>query len=297
MSSLDLGESPFPGSPVIPAMHDGDRVIAFRCYKGISCFNACCQSIDITLTPYDILRLSRHLGLSTTDFLRDHTVPFEMEKDGIAGVKFRPRENSSACQFVTDEGCQIYENRPTACRYYPVALLALRRQDEYQDRQAYALVKEPHCRGHEEPRELTIDAYRAEQDVVFYDDLNREWNQMILKKKSLGPTVGAPSLKSRQLFFMVSYDLDTFRRFVLSDNFQGNYVLEETLIQTLATDDIALMRFGFRLLRQVLFGEQTLPEQPGAWEKRTLQRQPLWEAQREAEIARLRESRESQGSR
>ena len=65
-----------------------------------------------------------------------------MEQDGIAGVKFKPVENGTACQFMRPEGCGVYDDRPTACRYYPVALLSMRRQDEYTDRDAYALVKE-----------------------------------------------------------------------------------------------------------------------------------------------------------
>jgi uncharacterized protein len=61
------------------------------------------------------------------------------------------------------EGCGVYEDRPTACRYYPVALLSMRNQEEFVDRTSYALVQESHCLGHQEPRKLTIDEYRQEQ--------------------------------------------------------------------------------------------------------------------------------------
>ena len=83
MSQPDI---PFPDSPVIPNMVEGTHVIEFSCHKGISCWNACCSNIDISLTPYDVLRMKRHLGITSTEFLRDYTVPYEMEKDGIAGV-------------------------------------------------------------------------------------------------------------------------------------------------------------------------------------------------------------------
>jgi hypothetical protein len=49
---------------------------------------------------------------------------------------------------------------------------------------------------------------------VEYDDLARGWRQLVLKKKSSGPTIGKPSLRSRQLFFMACYDIDRFREFV-----------------------------------------------------------------------------------
>ena len=96
-------------------------------------------------------------------------MPYELEKDGLAGVKFKSVEGGTACRFMTDEGCSVYEDRPTACRYYPVALLSMRKQDEYVDRDAYAIVKEEHCLGHQEPRSLSIDAYRADQGLVDYD--------------------------------------------------------------------------------------------------------------------------------
>jgi len=255
MSQPDV---PFPQSPVVPTMVDGDHTIQFSCHKGISCWNACCSNIDISLTPYDIVRLKKHLGISSTEFLRDYTVPYEMEKDGMAGVKLRPIENGTACRFMQPEGCGVYENRPTACRYYPVALLSMRRQDEYVDRQSYAIVKEDHCKGHEVARSISIDDYRREQGLPEYDELARGWRQLVLKKKSSGPTIGTPSLKSRQLFFMACYDVDTFRSFVESEAFSKLFAMTEDERTLVLADDAELMQFSFRFLRQVLFGEQSI---------------------------------------
>jgi Fe-S-cluster containining protein len=259
MMSSDPPQTPFPTSPVLPQLLDGKTTIRFRCHRNVACWNACCSNIDISLTPYDILRLARRLELSTTEFLERYTVPYEMEKDGIAGVKLRPVEGGTACRFMEPEGCRVYADRPTACRYYPVALLSMRKQDEPGDRDAYALVREPHCLGHREPRELTIDAYREEQGLPEYDELGRGWRQLILKKKSSGPTVGKPSKRSLQLFFMACYDLDRFRAFVASDGFAELFDLPADEMQMILTDDIALMLFAFRFLRQTLFGETTIP--------------------------------------
>ena len=272
-------EIPIPGSPVVPTMYDGSKEIQFSCHKGIGCWNACCSNIDITLTPYDIIRLKKRLGTTSTQFLRDYTVPYEFEKDGIAGVKFRPVENGTACRFMTPEGCSVYEDRPTACRYYPVALLAMRKQDEYTDTQSYAIVKEDHCKGHEVARTLTIDQYRQEQGVAEYDELARGWRQLILQKKSAGPAIGAPSLKSRQLFFMACYDVDTFRDFVSSEAFNKLFKLDDEMRKMLMEDDVELMQFAFRFLKQVLFGEKSLELD----EEAAAERLKKWQA-RQAEI-------------
>jgi len=250
---------PFPQSPVVPNMVDAGHVIQFSCHKGIGCWNACCSNIDISLTPYDILRLKKRLQLSSAEFLTKYTFPYEFEKDDIAGVKFRPVQGGSACQFMTPEGCSVYDDRPTACRYYPVALVSMRKEGEAFDTASYALVKEDHCKGHEVKRSLTIDEYRTEQGVVEYDELARGWRQLILKKKSSGPSIGKPSLKSRQLFFMACYDQDQFRAFVASASFGDLFALSLEERQTLVGDDLGLMEFGFRFLRQVMFGEESIP--------------------------------------
>lgn len=260
--------NPFPGNPVVPEAFDGDREIRFRCRKGIECWNACCSDIDITLTPYDVLRLKKRLGLDSATFLREHTFPYEMEKDGIAGVKLKPVEAGTACRFMRPEGCSVYDDRPTACRYYPVALLAMRRQGESVDRDSFALVKEPHCAGHREARTITVTDYRREQGAVEYDAAARGWRQLVLKKLSSGPTVGKPSARSRELFFMACYDLDRFRAFVASDAFAALYDVAEERAAGAFDADEPLLAFAFRFLRHALFGEETMRPRPDAVERR-----------------------------
>jgi uncharacterized protein len=260
------------GSPVIPVQYDASHVIRFRCHKGVSCFNACCQSIDISLTPYDILRLKNRLGLDSMQFLAQYTVPYQIDKDGLPGVKLRQREDSTACQFVTDEGCSVYEDRPAACRYYPVGLLALRKAGQSVDEDHYVLVQEEHCKGWEEDRELTIGEYRKEQGLEEYDEHSRGWRQLLLKKMSAGPAVGKPSKRSLQLFFLVCYNLDTFRELTLSEAFRASYDLSADEWARLEQDELELLKFGYRLLRQVLFGEQSIPVRQEAVEQRYAER-------------------------
>ncbi len=276
-------------SDMVPKILDDDTKIQFRCHKGISCFNACCKNADITLTPYDVLRLKKRLGMTSGEFLKQHTVPFEMDGDKVPGIKMRT-DDAGACLFVTEEGCSVYEDRPAACRYYPVGHLAMKPKDEKTERTSYFLVEEEHCKGHQEAREISIGDYREEQEVEPYDDMNHEWYQIMLKKKSAGPTVGKPPEMSLQLFFMCSYDLDRFRRFVLSDSFKNTYLLEDETYAELERDDEALLKFGYRLLKHVLFGELNIPERKGIWEKRFEERKEVFELRRQAEIARKQQA-------
>lgn len=290
MTSPDALDAPFPESPVLPQTFGEEKVIRFRCHRGVACWNACCSNIDISLTPYDILRLKRRLGLTSTEFLERCTVPYEMERDGIAGVKLKPVTGGTACRFMNPEGCSVYTDRPTACRYYPVALLSLRRQDDATDRDSYALVREPHCLGHEEPHAISIGDYRREQALPEYDELARGWRQLILKKKSSGPTIGKPSKRSLQLFFMACYDIDRFRAFVASAAFNEIYDLSASEHETLRNDDVALLQFAFRFLRQVLFGEASIAVRKGAAGlRRERHNEKLLRLEREAAERRTRD--------
>ncbi len=279
MVDINIGSSPFASSPVTPEQFTEDHVIQFRCHKDVECFNACCKSIDIALTPYDILRLKNHLGISSSEFLLKYTEPFEFAKDGMPGVKMLPLEGTTQCQFMTEEGCSVYGDRPTACRYYPVGLLSLRRADEYTDSASYVMVREKHCLGHEESREITIKDYRKEQGVEEYDEYSRGWRQMVLKMKSAGPSIGTPSKLSRQLFFMASYDLDRFREFTKSAGFLEAYDLSEDELQALYKDDLALLTFSYQFLLQVLFGEQSIPMKDEAYENRLKRKQQMRESE------------------
>ncbi len=259
---------PSPVTPVQPVQLTQDDSFQFRCHQGIACFNKCCQNIDIMLAPYDVLRLKRRLRLSARDFLDNFTRDFQMDGHGMPGLKLATKEESPACVFLTPEGCGVYADRPSACRYYALGLLSMRKKDSPTDEDSYFVVKEDHCLGHQEPKTQTVRDYRREQGLEDYDAINREWRQIVLKKRSSGPAVGRPSERSMELFFLASYDLDGFRDFISSPGFTELFELDAAEKQALLEHDEALLRFAFRFLKQALFGEMTLALRAGAAEKR-----------------------------
>jgi uncharacterized protein len=74
----------------------------------------CCHNKAIRVGPYEILRLARHLGMTTTEFIAQHTE--------AGGTVLRMRdENNRACIFLNEQGCGVHPDRPLACRLYPLA--------------------------------------------------------------------------------------------------------------------------------------------------------------------------------
>jgi hypothetical protein len=170
----------------------------------------------------------------------------------------------------------------------------MRAIDKNIDERSFLLIKEDHCKGHDEDQVQTLQEYRENQEVVDYDDYNREWYVIVLKKRSTGPTIGKPSEMSLQLFFMASYDIDRFRRFVMSDSFRKSYNLTDDFFRIVEKDDTALMQFGFKLMRQVLYGELTIPEVEGAWDKRLREREEILKMRKEIEIMEHHKNKEAE---
>ena len=259
-------------SPIEPVELGLDAEFQFRCHKDIACFNACCRNIDITLTPYDILRLKRRLELSSGEFVARYTAPFAMDPHSMPGLKLATKPNTTACIFLENDGCGVYDDRPIACRYYALGAMGVRKKDSPEVEDIYFVVREEHCLGHNEPQRQTVAQYREEQGCEEYDEANREWRDVILKKRSAGPAIGAPSDRSLQLFDMCSYDMDSFREFIQSEGFGEVFDVGGQEMQTLIEDEDELLKFAFRFMKQVLYGERTIAVRDEATEARLQRR-------------------------
>jgi len=231
--------------------------------------------------------------MSSKDFVARYTLPFELDAHGMPGLKMATRPGTAECAFLGDEGCTVYEDRPAACRYYALGNMAVRKTDSAAVEDVYFVVKEAHCLGHEEEQTQTVAEYRRDQDIEIYDAMNREWRDIVLKKRSSGPTVGKPSERSLQLFDMCSYDMDSFREFIASEGFGEIFDLDAEERTRVEGDEDELLKFSLRFLKQILFGEVTIPLKSDAREKRISQRRAVWEQRREEEVRRRRETEEN----
>ncbi|HIJ91606.1 MAG: YkgJ family cysteine cluster protein [Desulfobulbaceae bacterium] len=245
-------------SNILPAKLTADSTLKFRCHPGVSCFTNCCGNINIILTPYDILRIRRPLNLPADEFLLRFTTPVFLEKTDLPGVKIHLDENGR-CPFVTEEGCTIYPYRPTTCRYYPVGMSYFHAagNEGSAAEEFYFLVKEPYCKGHEEPKEQTIREWRVDQGIDESDEMNREWMEIVMRRKSFGLQATLSEL-AQKMFFMASTDLDKFRDFVFNSSFLETYDVDEETLTKIKTDDIALMKFSCKYLASSIFGTKDL---------------------------------------
>lgn len=232
----------------------------FRCHKGIACFTKCCSNIAIMLTPYDILRLKRKLGMLSGDFLQRYTYTRIDEKTSHPFVFLTMHEDADKkCPFVSAEGCTVYSDRPANCRYYPVGQASLKKRDETANQVAteefYFFVREEHCLGFKEKDEWTIRSWRDDQGVDVYDDMNRGWKEILFRRNLTGNELDE---KKQKAFYMACYDLDRFRRFIFESKFLDAFAVEPERVEKIKHDEAELMQFGFDYTKYVLMMEETL---------------------------------------
>ncbi|MFP3980297.1 MAG: YkgJ family cysteine cluster protein [Desulfobacterales bacterium] len=252
----------------------------FRCYPGISCFTRCCRGINIMLTPYDIVRLKNRLQMTSEEFLAMYTTPQLLEKTDLPVVTLRMLDDQPGepvCPFVReDEGCIIYADRPTTCRYYPLGVASLSHKPEVAEG-FYFFINEPHCKGFEEDAEWSVEEWRRDQGVDVYDSINAPWTELIVRKRSIPANIRLTE-KTKNMFFTASYDIDRFRRFVFESSFLNLYQVDNETAAEIRNDELALLNFSFRWLKWLLFQEGDFQLNPEEAESRRRRKEAAGES-------------------
>jgi Fe-S-cluster containining protein len=237
-----------------PVQLEAKSKLKFKCHKGLNCFTKCCRGISIILTPYDIIRLKNRLQLPSDQFLAIYTKPELLEKTDLPVITLKLLDDEQeSCPFVKDTGCIIYEDRPTACRYYPVGVATLSNKEEHEDG-FYFLINESHCEGFNEDNIQTITEWRKDQGVDIHDEINEGWAELLVKKRSFPKNIKLTD-QSKKMFFMISYNIDEFKKFVFDSSFLKKYVIDDAVIEDIKKDEKALLRFGIRWLTHILFNK------------------------------------------
>jgi uncharacterized protein len=221
----------------------------FHCHAGLSCFNQCCQNPTVILKPYDILRLRRRLGMTSTDFLERYTTRVVEDASFLPLVLLDiDRAAGGGCPFLGAAGCSVYEDRPGACRLFPVIQGSRLGKDGIED--SYFRKRLDFCQGFGAGQEWTLGRWKADQCLEACEAQNREWLEIILKRGALAPP--ADEARGPALFFMAAYDLDRFRRFVFGTPLLQTFAIPPNVAAVLEESDVELLRFGYKYLKMVL---------------------------------------------
>ena len=238
-----------------------DDTFCFDCHPGISCFNHCCADVNIFLSPYDVLRMKRRLGMTSSQFLDTYTI-LPVHKDmKTPAVVLKMDAGTKRCPFLTDEGCGIYSDRPWPCRMYPLGLASQKdTPDGWRGARFYFLLKEEGCKGGDGPRQWTVRRWLDDQRVGEYDEWGEAFKELTLHR--FFEDGGVLSPEKLHMLYTACYDLDRFREFVFGSTLLERFEVDEEFVEEMGYDDEALLRFAFLWLRFSLFGEHTMKPRP-----------------------------------
>ncbi len=241
-----------------PKLSLGDK-FKFSCHSGLNCFNECCKDVNIFLTPYDILRMKKRLGIKSDEFLKKYANTISLDDKGLHTVALKMNEDEDKkCPFVSDEGCTIYEDRPWSCRMYPLGMASPNKNYTEKDEFYFLVSKEdfPFCSGLDESKEWTVKEWRENEGVDIYDVKAEPYKGVVMHDFFQKNNV--LNGDKAKVFYTACYNLDSFRDFLFNSSFFDKFDVKDEIIEKIKTDDEALLDFSYAWLRFSLFGEPTL---------------------------------------
>ncbi len=232
-----------------PGSLSAESSFSFSCHKNLPCFTQCCRDINIFLTPYDILRIKKRLGISSEEFLSQYALSLIAEGSGFPLVILKMCENQDKrCPFVGPAGCSIYEDRPWSCRMYPV--------DRGEREGEFRFITDPStCLGMKEKRQWTVREYLSDQGLDPYNETERPFRKITSYPCFSQEKIQNPEIQ--EMCRMALYDLNRFRRFVLETRFLKVFYVDKEVIERLKEDDMELMKLAYRWLEFGLISGET----------------------------------------
>lgn len=217
----------------------------FHCHAGLACFNRCCHTPTILLSPYDLLRLRQALGLTSGEILSRYTIRGTEDASNLPLVFIDAFSSAGGgCPFLGPEGCAVYAHRPAACRLFPITMGSQLTEAGVIDHYFYRRLD--YCRGGDADLEWTVAAWQADQGFSEYDQGRREWLEILLRTGLKGPVEAG----IQDLAATIAYDLDQFRQMI--PNLPIAPDLADQPRADLLTDDLALLKFSYRYLQAIL---------------------------------------------
>ncbi|MCA1989738.1 MAG: YkgJ family cysteine cluster protein [Desulfarculus sp.] len=227
----------------------------FACHRGLECYTSCCRDVTIFLTPYDVIRMKKGLGLTSGEFLEKYTDLVIMPDKHLPLVQLRMNaEDNLKCHFVRTHGCLVYPHRPWACRMFPL--------DE-RFAGGYRIIPSPErCHGLVKGDQWKVREWLMDQGATQSKEMDGSYDSLAAHEflRQLDIT----NEQIQQMLLMALWDMDRFRDFVFKTSFLDRFELEPELIEAIKTDDAILLELGYAWVRFGLFGQKSLKLKEGA---------------------------------
>jgi hypothetical protein len=246
--------TPIPGNP-IQASGEGkpklqlEDEFTFACHRGLECYTSCCRDVNIFLTPNDVIRLKKAMGLTSTEFMKQYADIVMVKDRHLPLVQLRMDEdNERKCFFVRPHGCMYYADRPWACRMFPL--------DERPEG-GYTVVADPaKCHGLVRGDQWRVREWLKDQGATQSKEADGSYDGLAAHHLLRGVDINNEQILN--MIVTALWDVDGFRRLVLNSSFLDKFELEPERIDAIKTDDQAMLDLGYDWVRFGMLGQKSL---------------------------------------
>lgn len=235
----------------LPELGEDDTFV-FGCNEQVPCFNRCCAELTLPLTPYDVRRLTEMLEISSEAFINTYTEKRTFPDTGFPLLMLKMNDGPGEyCPFVSMFGCAVYENRPGACRFFPLGrVTSIGEGGAVKER--FVVVHDDHCCGFDEGETWTPRQWIENQGLLPYNASNDKYMKLIAMVKASGKPLDARMVP---MVVLCLYQLDKFREFLTAKNVFARLDLDEARCNAIMTDADAALDFAYDWMELVLFGQ------------------------------------------
>ena len=237
----------------------------FACHCGVPCFNACCSALDLMLTPYDALRLRHTTGQTSREFITLFATLMAMPEVGLPMLHMRMLDGEAHnCPFQRAEGCAVYQDRPSACRTYPLGRATQPCEENAENaaagehcgvRERVFVMREKHCRGFEAGTDFDTASWMHDQGLEPYNIANDRYMALAAELHAFEVLTGR-HMGQKQLGMagMALYQPDEFQPFLAQSGLLDRLEITDARKFDVLNDEAACLDFGYDWLELSLMG-------------------------------------------
>ena len=230
----------------------------FACHPGVACFNACCSALDLMLTPYDALRLRHTTGQTSREFIQLFANLLAMPDVGLPMLHMRMLDSAgNHCPFQRATGCAVYQDRPSACRTYPLgrATQPSAEGPGCGTVERIFMAREAHCRGFDAGTDFNAQAWMHDQGLEPYNLANDRYMALAADLRRFADQGGAAlGQKQTGMAGLALYQPDEFQTFLARSGLMDRLDLTEARKDAVLHDEETCLDFGYDWLELSLLG-------------------------------------------
>lgn len=230
----------------------------FACHRGLKCYTSCCRDVNIFLTPNDVIRMKKALGLTSREFLKKYTDLVVIKGKHLPLIQLKMNnDDNDKCFFVRPHGCVLYADRPWACRMFPL--------DEWPGGGYKVVAKPEKCHGLVEGDPWLVKSWLKDQGATQAKESDGSYDALTGHE-----FMNELDINNDQILNMIItaiYDVDGFRDMIFKSSFLDKFDVDPDRVELLKTDDAVVLDMGFDWVRFGLLGQKTLKLKKGVADK------------------------------